>query len=299
MPFVYDYIPFVFVSRECKPNSVWSISENSCVSLAQSGCRMLLHLLYYFKNFTLSSLAISARTKLPCKSGCSPPTSNTIISTKYDIRSSQAQLATIVNWNGCESIFVTCPPNSTLMTYNSFTDTYRLYNKTNATVYCGKYEHYYTLYNLTRSKKALCSNTFDSISCIGLFDNKNFNSANNFLFKESNSSSQVFHDQKEMSFCVDILIERKMLEIIIMTERNTKNIYIILIVLAILIFIIIVIVQYNSERLFRLVESVLPESKMKKFIHHYEHWRISRRIVIDYDHCLGKGIWSNVYSGKW
>ena len=111
----------------------------------------------------------SARTSLPCRFGCSLPSTDTIPLPSIVGRSNEIKLYDSVTWNECESIYVLCPFGFVIATYNSFIDYVHVYNINNSTVYCGKYDqNYYMLYNNEKGRKKLCSNTFDRINCIGL-----------------------------------------------------------------------------------------------------------------------------------
>ena len=52
------------------------------------------------------------------------------------------------------------------MTYNSFTDARRVIDAGHLTMYCGSRQNYYVFYQNDNGK--VCSNTFDTINCIGL-----------------------------------------------------------------------------------------------------------------------------------
>jgi hypothetical protein len=121
--------------------------------------RIFLRLQYlYFLSISLRA----ARTPLPCRFGCSSPSTETIPT----IDSNQSpQLHTSVNWKGCESIYVMCPSGYVVATYNSFTDSLRIYNSSQQTIYCGNDHNYYIFYP---NEKQICSNSFDTINCIGL-----------------------------------------------------------------------------------------------------------------------------------
>ena len=82
--------------------------------------------------------------------------------------------------------------------------------------------------------------------------------------------------------------------------ENTKRIYLIAVVLTTLIVILTAIVQMNIRRLNRLVHRCLPETKVDRFVREHEFWNImpAHRICVDYDRCICKGNWSNVYFGS-
>ena len=99
-------------------------------------------------------------------------------------------------------------------------------------------------------------------------------------------------------YCIDELIEQKMLQMKLTTVEKTKHIYTIAIVLTTVFVVLIAIVQMNSKRIGRLVQRYLPESEVDIFVRWHEVWKIqSYRLRIDYDRCLGEGMWSNIYFG--
>ena len=110
---------------------------------------------------------------MPCRCGCASPSIDAIPSLNVDDSqksvnySNPVRLYSIVNTNGCESIYIECSPGFVLATYNSFIDTVRIYIMERATVYCGKYQNYYFLKkNDGALNGKMCSNSFDRVNCI-------------------------------------------------------------------------------------------------------------------------------------
>ena len=163
----FNYDPAFFAFTECPANTVWLDSKQGCVSIDQTGCRKL----FAFIIRKLSSSYFSARTPLPCTTGCSLPSTNAIPSKIHSTssrRSTVVKIYPIVNWNGCESIYVSCPSGFVLATYNSLIDYIKIYNKSSATVYCGHNTRITMRFMKWENEWKICSNTFDMINCIGL-----------------------------------------------------------------------------------------------------------------------------------
>lgn len=149
---------------------------------------------------------------------------------------------------------------------------------------------YYAIYDNGKN----CSNTFDVINCIGL--KAIISLCIPFIMIISGFDSQSHYETE--TYCIDDLIEPRKIQIKIEQARSTALVFILSTVFAIIAFIVIVIAQLYRRRLYRLAIRYMPDSEMTKFVKHYEKWKISsRRLHIDYSHCIGMGSWSKVYLG--
>jgi hypothetical protein len=117
--------------------------------------------------FTLvNNIFAIARTKLHCQSGCKVPTS---ISGHQFIKNNSlvGKMSPTVTWHGCESIYFICPTGSIVATVNTFLNIFQVHDQNAATIYCGRHQNYYILYENQQISNKFCSNSFDYIDCIG------------------------------------------------------------------------------------------------------------------------------------
>jgi hypothetical protein len=110
---------------------------------------------------------VLARTSLHCEDTCASPSDNAFPFIAQNTSLHTVQLSSTVSWQGCKTIYATCDSGLHIVTYNSFLQAYRLYNRSTATVYCGGYQQYYMLYKLSDHRN-FCSNSFDYIDCVGM-----------------------------------------------------------------------------------------------------------------------------------
>lgn len=82
-------------------------------------------------------------------------------------------------------------------------------------------------------------------------------------------------------------------------ENKTKIIFIILISLSALISISATILQNKLIKIIRRIAmQYMLKTMVDKFLHHKEMFKISNRILVNYNRRLDAGTWANVYSGK-
>jgi hypothetical protein len=150
---------------------LWSIDTDTMVSrwyslveFVSSLCNNCTDWLSYVTCFVIRKKYISsARTPLHCQLECQTPS---IGGYPFVNPNLVGTMSPKVIWNDCESIYFDCPSQSSIITYNSFVNIYRIYNQSAATLYCGSYQNYYILYKNEFNSK-YCSNSFDYINCIG------------------------------------------------------------------------------------------------------------------------------------
>ncbi len=98
---------------------------------------------------------------------------------------------------------------------------------------------------------------------------------------------------RNQSFCFDDLIQRKMMQLQIDANSQTRLSYTILIVSSALLSICAIVLQITIPKIMS-----LPEIKFKKFLQQFKEFQIkNRRLFVDYKHCLGSGTWADVYLG--
>jgi hypothetical protein len=100
-----------------------------------------------------------------------------------------------------------------------------------------------------------------------------------------------------LHYCIDNLIEQKMLKMQIADIDREILRYIIFIAAVTVLSILIIIAQCNFVRLQQRLSPYLPENSIDRFVHQHQLCRIRRRLHIDYDRRLGDGKWSTVYYG--
>lgn len=241
-------------------------------------------------------LHCSARTPLPCQSGCSSPSTDSI-PTFDGCHSNTLRINSIVISNECQSVYVSCTDKFVLATYNSFTGIVHVYDLQNATVYCGTYRLYYILYKTNfETNEKMCSNSFDRINCVDCNISFLVQVVKRKKAYTQFSASSATHTHRNDPYCIDDRIEWKILRTKIAAIEQTKWIYLTTIMVVAALCILIAIAQFNIIRLRTLLRRCLPESKTMQFIRHHEIWKLSH-VRIDHDRCIGNGIWSNIYYG--